>query len=161
MRIKPAIIGLITAVAMIAIILLSFYGIIPDKLSPENFVYILYGAGIAWALLSYGKSAEASGKFKDSFQQGFKAFIVITLIMALFTFAFNYLHPEFAKEAAQAYGKDLVAQKNKTPKEIEEAVISYEKQFPVMLLSSSIFAYLIFGAVVTAVTSLFLTRRNN
>jgi hypothetical protein len=159
MRVKPAIIGLITSIAMIAIILLSFNLIIPDKLSPENFVYILYGAGIAWTLISYNQSAENTGKFKDSFQHGFKTFIVITLVMALFTFVFNYLHPEFAKEAAQAYGKDLVNQKNKTPKEIEEAVIGYEKQFPVMLLSSSIFAYLIFGSVVTAVTSLFLTRR--
>jgi hypothetical protein len=160
MAIKPAIKGMITAILMIVVILLSFHQVIPDKLSPENFVYILYGAGIAWTLIAYNKQSDFTGKFKDNFSQGFKTFIVITLIMAVFTFVFNYLHPEFAKESAQKFKTEMIQENKKTPAEIETATVDFEKQFPVMILSGSIFGYLIFGAVVTLVTSLFLTRRN-
>jgi hypothetical protein len=160
MAITPAIKGTITSVLMIAVILLSFHQIIPDKLSPENFVYILYGAGIAWALIAYQNQPDFTGKFKDNFAQGFKTFMVITLIMSVFTFVFNYQHPEFAKESAQKFKTEMIQENKKTPAEIETATAEFEKQFSVMILSGSIFGYLIFGAVVTLVTSLFLTRRN-
>ncbi|MBC7872514.1 MAG: DUF4199 domain-containing protein, partial [Ferruginibacter sp.] len=93
------------------------------------------------------------------FGQGFKCFIVVTLLMAVFYGIFNYQHPEFAKETAAGYKEQLVKENQKTPAEIESAIATFKKQYTLKLVSGAIFGYLIIGAGVTAAVSAFLTRR--
>jgi hypothetical protein len=69
------------------------------------------------------------------------------------------MHPEFAEESSVEYKAQLIAEKQKTPNEIEAEVADYKKQYTLRLVSISIFGYLIIGAGVTAVTSALLTRR--
>ena len=125
----------------------------------QYLVYILYALGIAWAVVAWRQSPSFSGKFGDIFSQGFKCFIIVTLIMAIFYGIFNYQHPEFAEETATAYKEQLVKENQKTPPEIESAVATFKKQYTLKLVSGAIFGYLIIGAAVTAVVSALLTRR--
>lgn len=162
-QISPTIKGLITAGLMLATAL----GIYLAKLSPDSplqyIVYILYAVGITWTLVSYRQSETYTGKFGDLFLQGFKCFIVVTLVMVIFTAVFSKMHPEFAEEASQHYKEQLIKEKdksNKTPAEIDEEVAKVKNYYTTGLVYASIFGYLIIGTVVTAaVSGLILIRR--
>lgn len=159
MRISPTIKGLITAILMVAVFLL-FYKTNSDSGSGLQFlIYGIYGAGIVWTLVVYRQSPDNTGKFSDSFQQGFKCFVVVTLGMALFYGLFNYLHPEFADQAAASLREQLVKEKG-LPTEIDDSVASFKKQYTLKLVSGAIFGYLIIGAGLTAALSALLKRRN-
>ncbi len=161
---SPAIKGLITALLMLAAALGVYYAKLPPGSNYEYGVYILYALGITWTLLSYRQSPAYSGKFTELFGQGFKCFIVVTLVMVTFTGVFSNLHPEFAEEAAKAYKEQLIKEgpkSNMTPQQIDETVGKLKKQYTLRLVSASIFGYLVIGAVVTAaVSGLILIRRN-
>ena len=159
MKIAPALKGLITAIAMIAAFLLIYS--LGKNADPrlQYLVYLLYGLGILWTILSYRSSANFTGKFGDIFNHGFRCFIVVTLVVAVFYGIFNYMHPEFAEESAGFYREELVKGKQKLPPEIDTEVATYKKQYTLKLVSGAIFGYLIIGAGVNAVISLITTRR--
>lgn len=155
----PALKGLLTGSLMIGLALAFFYGgLAPD--SPLQFlIYLVYGLGITWTIRSFRQSPKFTGLFWDNFNQGFRCFIVVTLLMVAFTALFSILHPEFAEQTAKLYKEQLIKEAtSKTPAEIDAAVASYKNGYTTMIVYSSIFGYLIIGAAVTAVLSA-LTRR--
>ncbi len=125
----------------------------------QYLVYIFYALGIVWTVIAYRQSATFTGKFGDIFSQGFKCFIIVTLLIATFYGIFNYQHPEFAEATAKAYKESLIKENQKTAPEIESEVATYKKQYTLRLVSGAIFGYLIIGAGVTAVVAALLTRR--
>ncbi len=84
-KLTPLIKGIITAAVMVITSLILYYSKIPADSGIHYAIYILYAAGIAWTLISYYRSASFTGKFADLFGQGFRCFIVVTLIMVAFT----------------------------------------------------------------------------
>lgn len=157
MKFSPAIKGIITAASMIALFLLLYQPQRNADSRLQYLVYGLYGFGIVWTLLVYRKSASFTGKFMETFSQGFKCFVVVTLCMALFYGIFNYLHPEFATEMAASYKEQLLKEKNHLPSEIEDAVATFKKQYTLKLVSGAIFGYLIIGTGITGVFSALLS----
>jgi len=151
--------GLITGVLMIALTLVFYYSKLPFDSPYQYVIYLAYAFGIVWTLYEFNRKGEHEGKFGQYFSQGFKCFIVVTLMMVLFTVAFNWMHPEFKAEMATAYQNELVKKGNTTPAEIESQVKKMKDFYIVMLLSGAIFGYLLIGAVVTLVTSLMYTRK--
>lgn len=146
----PLIKGAITGTLILLVTLALYYSKTPAN-SPMNYiVYAIYAGGIAWTLYDYANSAAYTGKFGDAFSQGFRCFIIVTLIMVTFTGIFSSMHPEIAEEAATYYRADLVKEGNKTPVEIEEMVTKAKKQFTTGNISMAIFGYLITGALFTA-----------
>ena len=162
MKISPALKGLITAALMIGVILGIYYSGKDADPKLQYLVYALYALGIAWTLLVFRQSDSFTGKFGANFGQGFKCFIVVTLLMALFYGIFNYMHPEFAEESSVEFRKQLnemVIKKEKLPTDVEPEVATFKKQYTLKLVSGAIFGYLIIGAGATAVLSALLTRR--
>lgn len=154
--------GLFTGITMIIFSLCIYYFRLERYRGIENFMYVLYAAGITWTLIDHSKMGQFTGKFKDLFSQGFRCFIIVTLIMIIYTAIFSMNHPEMAEEQAVHYKEYLVKEKNRTPAEIEQDVISYKKHYTTQLVSSSIFGYLIIGSVFTlAVAGFIMLRRNN
>ncbi len=153
MNFSPAIKGLITGALMLAAALGLYYTKQPADSPLQYIVYLVYGAGIAWTLVSYRRSPAYASKFGSLFSQGFRCFIVVTLIMVSFTGIFSKMHPEFAEEAAIAYKAELLEQKNKsdlTPDQIEEQAASFQKSYTVQMVSFAIFGYLVIGVIITA-----------
>jgi hypothetical protein len=158
-KILPALKGVITAALMIAIVLITFYSGMPASSPFQYMIYAVYALGIVWTLVAFRQSPAFSGKFVESFGQGFRCFIVVTLLMTVFTFTFSKMHPEFAAESATAYREQLVKDKSKLPTDIETEVSSYKKNYTTMLVYGSIIGYLIIGAGVTAAISAFIPKR--
>jgi uncharacterized membrane protein YedE/YeeE len=160
MNLSPLIKGIITAVAMIAVSLVTYYTL-PATSPLHYFVFATYAIGIIWTLIAHRNSPVYSGKFGESFNYGFRCFIVATFLMVLYTFAFNKMHPEFAEESTKLYKEQLLLEKNssKTPEDIEAETIRYKNGYAMAVVYGSIFGYLIIGVVVTALGSLIITRR--
>ncbi|HZI52307.1 MAG TPA: DUF4199 domain-containing protein [Chitinophagaceae bacterium] len=155
----PLIKGIITGILMVCISLLVYYTNVPSDSGLHYSIYIIFAAGIMWTLFSFSRSDTFTGAFADLFGQGFRCFIVATLIMVAFTAIFSMLHPEFAVEAAQYYREDLVKKGDKTPAEIDKLVAASKKQYTTGIVYLTVFGYLITGAIITAAGSAFLMRR--
>ena len=151
--------GLLTGLVMIALAILFYYSKLSFDSPFQYVIYIAYTFGIVWALFDFARNGQHTNKFGEYFLQGFKCFVVVTLLMVLYTLAFNKLHPEFKDQMGEAYKKELISKGNKTPAEIETTVKQAKDYYIVMLVSGAIFAYLIIGVVVTLVTTLMLRSR--
>lgn len=158
-KFTPLIKGIITGIVMVIVTLALYYSKLPVESNLHYAIYVIYAMGIVWALISYSRSASFTGKFADLFGQGFRCFIVVTLIMVAYTAVFSMQHPEFAEEAAAYYKEDLIKEGNKTPSEIEKLVADVKKQYTTSLVSLTIFGYLITGTIITAAGSALLMRR--
>ena len=158
---SPLIKGVATGIVMSAIALISFYTTPATATGLQYFIYLVYAVGIIWTLITYSKTPGYTRKFVDLFGQGFRCFIVVTLIMVVLIGIFSAFHPEIAEEAAVYYKKELVAKKDKTPAEVEEAVTNAKKHFTTGLISLNLFKFLFIGAAFTAAgaTSLLIFRK--
>jgi len=119
--------GLFTGIVMMLFSLAIYYFKLNRYTGIENLIYVIYAAGIIWALIEHSKMAQFTWKFKELFIQGFRCFIVVTLIMVIFTGIFSATHPEMAADNAIRYREYLIKEKNKTPAEIDEAVATGKK----------------------------------
>lgn len=162
MKLSPLIKGLITGAAMIAYSLIA-YNYIPAQSPLHWLVYGIFALGIVWTLIGWKNSAACTGRFGDGFNTGFRCFIVATLMMVMYSFAFSKMHPEFAEEAARLYKEEQLKKKDnsKTPAQVEEEALRYKNGYSTAVLYGSIFGYLIIGAAVTAAASALLSRRKN
>ena len=151
--------GLITG----AIMILTSLGIYLAKKDFDNslqyIVYATYIVGILWTLVTFKKKAGDTATFKNYFSEGFKCFIVVTLLMVIFTFVFNKMHPEFKEQMGVAYKDELLKKGNTTPAEIASNVEKMKEFYLTMLISGAIFGYLLIGSVITLVSSFLFMRR--
>ncbi len=158
-KLTPLVKGIITGVLMSVSSFLAWYTKVPVGSILHYLIYIIFAAGIIWTLISYSRSDSFTAAFADLFGQGFRCFIVATLMMVAFTAIFNMMHPEFATESAEYYREELVKQRDKTPDQIDKLVAKAKKQYTTGIIYLTVFGYLITGAIVTAVGSAFLMRR--
>jgi hypothetical protein len=151
--------GLITGLIMIGMSLAIYYSGQPFDSPLQYLIYAVYAGGIIWTLFEFSKSEENTNKFAAFFLQGFKCFIVIALLMVVFTFVFNKMHPEFKDAMAKAYSDDLIKKGDKTPAEVLKNVEKAKDFYLTMMISGAIFGYLMIGAVITAAASLLFMKR--
>lgn len=121
---------------------------------------------MAWA--SYGRfrhftKTGGAASFGELFNQGFKCFVVVTLVMAVFTIVFYKANEAIIHEKGELTRKELLkTDRNRTPAEIDRMVAEGKKYFIPMATSMTVFQYLLIGAIVTAATagSLSLRKKN-
>lgn len=152
---SPTVKGLITGILMIAvsIYIYSTYGNFENN--SQYITYALYIGGLVWTLVSYHQQ-EVLKTFKTYFSQGFKYFIVVTMLMVLFTILFMKMNPAIKEEMAQNYRNELLLEGNKTPAEIENLVLQMKEYYSTMITSMAIFFYLLVGTVLTIIISIIL-----
>lgn len=161
MKITPLLKGLITGIIMIAVSLLMNYSGQASSTTNQYLFYVLYAGGIAWALLGYYRSPDYKPTFGSIFNQGFRCFIIISLVTVIFTGIYSSTHPEIAEAAAIEYRKDLVKEGKKLPHEIDEMVKTAKDRFVTGNISLAAFGTLITGTIFTAAgAGLLLMRRN-
>lgn len=152
--------GLVTGIAMILVSVIIYYtkGNFENKL--QYVTYSIYTAGITWTLFEFSKLKDQPNKFGPYFSEGFKCFIVVTLLMVIFTAVFLLMQPQLKEEMAGLYKAQLVKDGNYTLREIDEKINIAKKGFFPSLIMAAIFGYLAIGALVTAVVSGFLIQKN-
>ena len=152
--------GLVTGITMILVSIIIYYtkGNFENKL--QYVTYSIYTAGIAWTLFEFSKLKDQPNKFGTYFSEGFKCFIVVALLMVIFTAVFLLMQPQLKEEMAALYKAELVKAGNSTLREIDEKISIAKKSFFPSLIMGAIFGYLAIGSLVTAVVSGFLMQKN-
>ena len=143
-----------TALLMMAISWLGFLNYISNPTTTQLSVYAFYSLS-TWYLLFFNR--KESQAFKDFFQIGFRHFILVTLLMALFSYLFIQLHPNLVEDSAIQLRTTLQNTNNRTPAEIERDVKLFIEGYPTAMVSRTIFGYLVVGSLVTAISSFLLT----
>jgi hypothetical protein len=160
LKFTPLVKGMLTGIAMVATSLLLIYVKREANSGAQYLFYLLYAAGITWTLLEYSRSAAYIAKFGSIFGQGFRCFIMVTVVYVIFTGTYAATHPELARQTAENYRQELVKKGNKTPAEIDKEVDAVKNQFVTANISLAIFGSLITGAIFTAAgAGLLLMRR--
>ncbi len=152
-NLNPTYVGLATGLIMVAMSLGIYYTMHSFDNNLQYLTYAVYVAGVVYTIVHYSKMPHAIRSFRNYFSQGFKCFIVVTLVMVSFTYIFLKSDPGLREEMARNYRADLELKGNFTPAEIDSKVLSARDYFVIMLTSSAIFGYLVIGGLVTAVTS--------
>jgi len=149
--------GLITGAIMIVISICIFWA----KKSFENglqyIVYATYVAGILWTIFTFKIETANKASFKEYFAEGFKCFVVVALLMVLFTLVFILLHPELKEQMAAYMKADYATAKDMTPLDIENKIAAAKKFFLPGYLMGAILSYLSIGALITLIASGFLS----
>lgn len=160
-QIKPVNVGLITGLTMVCALLFSFYVLKNPVESNFQFaVYILFSLGIVFSLFIFSKKKEGMhAGFKDYFSTGFKTFVVVVFIMAVFTFIFFSFNTSFRDNKIAENTKLIIAQGNHLPNEIAGNEKKLRQMFLPIMVSSAVFRYLIIGAIVTAVAGGFFSQQ--
>lgn len=159
-QLKAQHIGLITGGLMIVASLVSFYLLkLPVESNFQLMVYLIFSAGIVWSLLNSFTYDADKKSFKDYFAVGFKTFVIVALLMAVFTYVFFSIHTDFRDAKIAENNKLILAEGNHLPQEIEENSKQLKKLFLPIMVSSAVFRYLIVGALVSAVSAGFLSNK--
>jgi hypothetical protein len=153
--------GIFISVILILTSIICFYVFhLPDNGKSQYLILCLYIAGILWVLMSYKIRTDYAG-LKEYFSEAFKAFIVITLLMTLYTYIFQKLNPQILENGIKENNLLLQKQGNKTPMEINENAEKLRSIFMPMMLMLNTIKFLILGVLVSIVTAGFLSQKNN
>jgi hypothetical protein len=159
-KITPLVKGLITGVILIGTNLLFNYTGYSNESVVRYLFYAIYAAGIAWTLIGYYRSPEYQPAFGKIFGQGFRSFIIITIIGVIFTGIYYKMHPEIRDEQAIAYKAELVKRGGKTPAEIDKEVNEAKDRFVTTNIYFAAIGSVILGAIFTSAgAGLLLIRR--
>lgn len=153
-------IGLITGGIMVLVSLLMFYQFhFPDTGVVKYVCYSLYTVGVIFSLINFKNNNTSEKDFKDYFSEGFKTFVVVCLIMALFTWIFYKMNPQIFDKVIEEINKINSLDKNKTPQEvIENGEKIRSVRIPMMVAVNTIM-YMVIGALVTLIGSGFLSQK--
>ncbi|TXH20320.1 MAG: DUF4199 domain-containing protein [Chitinophagaceae bacterium] len=151
---SATIIGVIAGILMVIAGVVLYKTNVPEK-SALNFIgFGILGLAIVIAINNYVKDASNAISFGKLFNQGFKVFVVITLLMAIYSFFFYKLQPQLVNEMTVKIKADFIAtNKDRTPAEIDKMAEDYKKQLPVISVYNTVFQYLLIGTIVTFVVS--------
>jgi len=158
MKLKATYKGLIAGVGMVLMSIVFYYGLHVEPNGPyQMWVIVVFIGGVGWSLLGFHHSPKAvNAKFKDYFAEGFRTFIIITLIMVIYTAVFYKLNPQILEKVIKDNEALILQAGDKTPAEISENSAKLRSIFMPMTISITTVTYLIFGAVTSLIGSLFL-----
>jgi len=149
--------GLITGAAMIVLCLLAYFiWHIPFNTKEQLIVFPVYAAGIVWSLIVFNRNNKEDIKLKSYFQEGFKTFIVVTLLMVIYSFVYYKLDTSFIDSTIASNNAALVKEGNHMPAEIAENAKQMKSIFLPMVVGINLFKYLIIGVLITVITGGFL-----
>ena len=152
--------GLIIAALMIVVSAALFYIFkFPAKHESQLIVIGIYITGILWSLYSFRSADGNPVKFKEYFSQGFKTFILVTLLMVIYTALFYKLNPQILDEVIRQNEIMVAKEGDKTPAEIKANSETVRSIFMPMTISLFTVVYLGLGALTSLVGGLILSNR--
>ena len=154
---NTAVKALITAAAMMVVALVIDQYFRNQARSLQYLAYLVYAAGIAWVMIPPAHASRQSLGFGQLFSTGFRCFVLVTLLMVVFTWLFMKMRPEIKSESLTEIRKELSRQPDLTPDDAEKNMNRAIKYYDVMMVSMAIFGYLSTGALITVLLALGIT----
>jgi hypothetical protein len=151
--------GLIASFLIIASSVFTFYVLNWSEKGNIQYINIgLFLLGIFWTVFDASRK-ESVVSIKSMFNEGFKYFMLVTLLLTVFTFIFYRLNPQILENVLVENNKLIEAAQNKTPAEIEENTKKIRSIFMPMMLMFTVIRYLLLGSISSLVTAYFIQLR--
>jgi Protein of unknown function (DUF4199) len=153
-------IGLITGGLMVLVSLLMYYQFhYPDTGTVKYVCFSIYTVGIIISLLNFRNNDGEGKEFTNYFSEGFKTFVVVTLIMAVFTFVFYKMNPQIFEKTIEEINKINALDPNKTPQEVIENGNKIRNIRLPMTVAINTIMYMLMGALVSLIGAGFLSQK--
>ena len=153
-------IGLITGGLMIAATLFMFYVLhLPEAGTAKYVCYGIYSAGILLSLFNYYGKKNVEKNTKSFFSEGFKTFVVVVFLMAVFGLIFYKLNPQIFDARLAEINAINSQDPNKTAAEVTENSNKLKNIFIPMTVAINTVLYLILGALISIIASAFLANK--
>ncbi len=154
-------IGLITGSLIVLVSLMMFYQFhFPDTGIVIYVRFTIFTIGIIFTLLIYKNQNAETRNFKDYFSEGFKTFVIVVLIMAIFTIVFYKFNPQIFESKLLEINKYNALDTSKTPAEVIENGNKLKSVFLPMTVAITTILYLVIGALVSLIGAGFLSQPN-
>jgi hypothetical protein len=154
-------IGLITGCLMVLLSLLMYYQFhYPDTGTVKYVCFSIYTIGIIFALVNFKNNSSEEKEFKNYFSEGFKTFVVVSLIMAIFTWVFYKMNPQIFEKAIEEINKVNSLDTSRTPQEVIDNGNKIRDIKLPMTVTLNTIMYMILGALVSLIGSGFLSQKN-
>jgi hypothetical protein len=153
-------IGLITGGLMVLVSLLMFYQFhFPDTGTVKYVCFSIYTIGIIVSLFNFKNKHTEQKEFKEYFSEGFKTFVVVALIMAIFTWVFYKMNPQIFEKTIEEINKINSLDTSKTPAEVIENGNKIRSIKLPMTVTINTMIYMILGALVSLIGAGFLSQK--
>lgn len=144
---RSTLIGIATGLLMTAVWLLFYCSLKLPLTGSLNFILIaIFILGTVASIIAFSRTNSVKS-FKNYFQEGFKTFAAATFLIALFMFIFHRMNPGILEEKVAQNIELLKAQGAHTEAEIRQNAEQLRSIFMPMMLSTTIFTYLLTGAL--------------
>ena len=121
---------------------------------------VLLVGGVIWACISYGSQMQHNVSFGSVFGHGFKASVVVTCIMVVFSvISLKFIFPETKDLMLDQMRKQMAEQGKMTEEMIDQTVEFMKKGFMTIIILSVII-YLLIAGVVSALIGAAVTKKN-
>ncbi len=152
--------GLLISLAIIVVSLLLFYVFhLPENGKSQYVILVTFIIGMLWTMVDFHIKQKITPRFKDYFSEGFKAFIVVTLLMVLYAFIFYRLNPQIMEKGIEENNILIAKQGSRTPAEIIENANKLRTIFIPMMLFITTMKFLILGTLITVVSAGFMSQK--
>jgi multisubunit Na+/H+ antiporter MnhB subunit len=143
-------IGLITGGLMVFVSLIMFYQFhYPDTGMVKYVCLTVYAIGIFVSLFNFKNNNKEGKDLKDFFSEGFKTFVVVCLIMSIFTWLFYKNNPQIFEKAIEEINKINALDTDKTPAEVIENGNRIRNIKLPMTVALNTIMYMVLGALVS------------
>jgi hypothetical protein len=152
--------GMLIGTCMVLASLISFFAMhLPENGNSQYVILMIYTIGMIW-VMDAARQKYPDGKFGPFFQEGFKAFIVCTLFMVVYTYFFYRFNPGIVEAGIRINNQLIVAEGNKTAAEIQANSEKIRDLFMPMMISLNTIKYLFLGALISVVLSVFFSQKS-
>lgn len=152
--------GILIALAIIVVSLLLFYVFhLPENGKSQYVILVTFIIGMLWTMVDFHTKQKNNPRFKEYFSEGFKAFIVVTLLMVVYAFIFYKLNPQIMEKGIEENNILIAKQGSRTPAEIIENANKLRSIFIPMMLFITTMKFLILGTLITVVSAGFMSQK--
>ncbi|MEO8720831.1 MAG: DUF4199 domain-containing protein [Ginsengibacter sp.] len=143
--------GIVISLILIVFALATYFLDFESSSTLQYASYVVYIAGIIWAVTLYGKQIDHNATFGNYFAHGFKVAALVTAIMIIYLVIFINLFPDMKEKGMDAAKKSMESKGNMTQEQITQALTFTKKFFMVFVIGTTLVGYLIFGAVASLI----------
>jgi len=143
--------GLVIALILIVIALVTYFLDYNTSSTLQYVSYAIFIAGVIWSVNLYGKQIDHNSTFGNYFAHGFKVAALVTAIMIIYLIIFVNLFPDIKDKGMEAVRKSMEAKGKMNSEQITQALTFTKKFFMVIIISSTLIGYLVFGAIASVI----------
>jgi H+/Cl- antiporter ClcA len=153
--------GILISLVLIILNAIAYYAFGLTENSLVQYANLtLFVLGMVWVLVHRKMlSNNIQLTWKDFFAEGFKAFVVVALLMALYTIVFYKINPEVKEKGIAEINKIMTTQGNRTQGEIDQNANTIREIFIPMTIMVKVVLLLFMGSLVSLTLGLSLARK--